>query len=682
MSISSAITSVDLFKRTTANGKQSWNTGTFVGRPFHMSYSAAQILVCDAWKQRAHGIPQGSMLLAYYDCQGDDQREYEAILLRVIEPTTLPQDGDVITSMIEYYQEGVETGSNEASQLDNHTRYRFSFSGLKCSILGCFFKDGAETRFGADLENFYAAHNYSVIKPNAEILRYVVNHRETGVAGGPSDIKIGRVRYSSSNRFQSQEDSVPVYVNPEDFAGKRTALFGMTRTGKSNTTKIIIQSCVKMSEQSPHTLDEPEEGTDALLSPFASDGIPKYPIGQIVFDINGEYANPNLQDSGTAIFDMFEDQTIRYSTVEKPGTNFRVLRVNFYKEIDTGFSLVDSYLDGENRTADYLTDFRTVQFNKNDVESDVGERIRNERRKAVYFCLLKKAGFSPPENFRVKFAANEKVRDAVTKKLDQNSGNITATLDDAISWWEQLWEQYDTADVFNDYRKDKGHEWADDDLKALLRMLTRKKKPGGKVDISGFLILKPIVTQHTSVEQIPFEKDILAQLREGKIVIVDLSLGDTKVQKMFSKNITKTIFSDSLNRFTETRPNNFIQFYFEEAHNLFPKKEESDLSQIYNRLAKEGAKLNLGLVYATQEVSSISNNILKNTQNWFVSHLNNHDEIRELRKYYDFQDFAESLIRFSQDTDKGFARAKTYSNSFVVPVQIDKFPPDNSENDQ
>jgi DNA helicase HerA-like ATPase len=113
--------------------------------------------------------------------------------------------------------------------------------------------------------------------------------------------------------------------------------------------------------------------------------------------------------------------------------------------------------------------------------------------------------------------------------------------------------------------------------------------------------------------------------------------------------------------------------YFEEAHNLFPKREDKDLSQIYNRLAKEGGKLHLGLLYATQEASSISASILKNTQNWFVAHLNNDDELKEIQKYYDYVDFTDGLSRFSASTDKGFIRMKTYSNPFTVPVQIDRF---------
>lgn len=684
MSISQNITSIDIFKRKASDGGLAWNTGTFVGHPFHMTYSEAELLVCDAWKQQASGIPQGSLLLAYYDANEGNKALYEAVLLRVLEPINLPQHGDVITSMIEYYQEGVTTGSSDSSQLDNHTRYRYSFSGLKCSVLGCFYLENAQNvRYGADLENFYSAHNYSVIKPNADVLSYIVNYRENGVPGGSSDIKIGAVRYSSSNRFQAQEPDVPVYVNPQDFAGKRTALFGMTRTGKSNTTKIIIQSCVEMSRKSELKLDNNIESSDEVLKPFTASDNPKYPIGQIVFDINGEYANPNLQDEGTAIFEMFKDETVRYSTVEKPGTDFKVMKVNFYNEVLTGFSLIRSYPAISSDTARFVSNFRTIALDEPENYSpQSSEGTRHDRRIAVYLCCLYEAGFKAPENFKVKFRISKEVLDAVGLNISSNNGGLNLSLEEASNWWSKFWEVYTDANVFTSYHKKKGREWADDDLKALLTILTRKRTPGGQANCNGFRILKPIETQHTSEIQAPFDKDILNQLRLGKIVIVDLSLGEEEIQKMFSERITRTIFDNSLKRFTDAKPNNFIQFYFEEAHNLFPKKEEKDLSQIYNRLAKEGAKLNLGLIYATQEVSSISSNILKATQNWFVSHLNNQDEIRELRKYYDFNDFADALIRFSQDTDKGFARVKTYSSSFVVPVQIEKFPPETNKNER
>lgn len=240
MSISTELTQINLFKRR-KDGE--WDTGIFVARPFRLSYSKAEILVADAWKQRAKGIPQGCFLLAYYDNELDDKANIEAILLRVIQPTKLPTDQEVISSMVEYYKDDIRTGTNQKSQLDTFTRYEFSFSGLECSVLGSFYVDNkGKTCFGADLENFYSAHNYSVIKPSTDILKAIVNYRENGVPGGNGDIKIGKVRYSSSRRFQQTEIDVPVYVKAPDFAGKRTALFGMTRTGKSNTLKKIIQA--------------------------------------------------------------------------------------------------------------------------------------------------------------------------------------------------------------------------------------------------------------------------------------------------------------------------------------------------------------------------------------------------------------------------------------------------------
>ncbi|MFP5270457.1 ATP-binding protein [Coleofasciculus sp.] len=672
MGISTQLTQINLFKRNKRS--QEWETGHFVGRPFRLSYAKAEILVADAWKQRAKGIPQGCFLLAYYDNKFDASANSEAILLRVLQPTKLPTDQEVISSMVEYYKDDIDTRTGEikSSQLDSYTRYEFSFSGLECSVLGSFYVDrDGQTRFGADLENFYSAHNYSVIKPSADILKAIVNYRENSTPGGTGDIKIGKVRYSSSRRFQQEEDDVSVFVQAPDFAGKRTALFGMTRTGKSNTLKKIIQACTEMSSNAPLKLDEDRESSEEVLKPLTDNNNPKYPIGQIIFDINGEYANPNLQDRGTAIFDLYQAITVRYSTVAKPG--FLEMKVNFFLEIESGFELIKSYPTIQDDNTRFVTNFKSVDLSQpEDYQTNRSASTRHDRRVAVYLCCLHKAGFKASQDFRVRFTANRDVRSAVQPNVDPSRG---MTLEDAANWWENLWHIYDENPVFQNYRQNNGREWADDDLKSLLAMLTRRSTPKGAMH-NGYRVLKPVIDQHTSTSQLPYDQDILERLRQGKIVIVDLSLGDPKIQAMFSERICRRIFADAVNRFTSTKPNNFVQFYFEEAHNLFPKKDDKDLSQIYNRLAKEGAKLHLGLVYATQEVSSVSSNILKATQNWFISHLNNEDEIKELRKYYDFSDFTEGLIRFSQDTDKGFVRMKAYSNAFVIPVQIDRFPPE------
>lgn len=659
------IATIDLFKKDPASGLV--DTGIFVGRPFHLDYSSALLLVADAWKQKAQGLPQGCLLLAYYE---NEEQVAEALLLRVIAPAKLPTDSDVISSMVEYYKDNLKTSGKE-SQLDTFTRYEFGFSGVQCRILGTFYKDSdGNLNFGADVENFYSSHNYRVLKPNPQVLEAIVNFRDGVVSGNPTDIKIGRVRYSSSRRFQATEEQVPVYVSPRDFLGKRTALFGMTRTGKSNTVKKIIQSSVQMGDAAPNSLNKPaHEQPEEALEPFSKSGIPKYPVGQIIFDINGEYANANMQDEGTAIFELFKSQTIRYSTIPKVG--FKVMKVNFYKDVVAGFELVRGHLSKS--AGNYIDSFKVVDFAKpDDYDTNQSAKTRYDRKVAAYLCCLHRAGFKAPPNFKVHFSGNAKLNQIVQENssIDPAKG---ISLEQSINWFTTIWDSYDEHEFFDEYKKKNGHEWADEDLKSILVFLSRKRKPGGHADVDGYIKLRGIVDLHTETVDKPFEVEIVEQLRAGRIVIIDLSQGDPEIQTLYSERICRYIFSDAMSRFISNKPNNFIQFYFEEAHNLFPKKEDKDLSLIYNRIAKEGAKLNLGLIYATQEVSSISSNILKNTQNWFIAHLNNEDETREIKKYYDFGDFTDALVRFSANSDKGFVRMKTYSNPFVVSVQIDRF---------
>lgn len=657
------ITDTDFFK-------EGQNEDLFVGRPYSVNYNKANLLISDFWKHKVKGIPQGSFLLAFYDNPFEGEIQ-EALLLRVLNPSSLPTDNNVISSMIEYYKDNLNT-SGKKSDLDDFTRYEFSFSGLECRILGAFYKEGNSFEFGADVENFYSAHNYKVFKATSKILELIVNQRDKDlVAGGENEFPIGRVRYSSSRRFYLTDEAVnkvKVFINPGDMLGKRTALFGMTRTGKSNSVKKIIEATVEISRKSKcGSLDLSSDGLDNYMESIDKEtGTPKFPVGQIIFDINGEYANANMQDKGTAIFELYSDITTRFSTL--PKKDFKIMKVNFYSDLEAGFGLVRAHLLQSSNN--YIDSFCAVDFTPpENYDFFSSEGTRYDRLKAAYLCCLYKANIPVPEGFKVKFRGND-----ILNKLVKEDGSIKPdngiSLDDAYNWFKAVADNYTTHEYFSKYKAQKGHEWADEDLKAVLVFLSRKKD-GRTVD--GYVKLRSLKDLHTETIDKPFDVEIIEELRLGKIVIIDLSQGNPEIQQLYSERICKRIFNDSMNRFITNSPNNFIQFYFEEAHNLFPKKDDKDLSQVYNRIAKEGAKLNLGMIYATQEVSSISSNILKNTQNWFIAHLNNEDETRELKKYYDFGDFTESLVRFSAKNDKGFVRMKTYSNPFVVPVQIDQF---------
>lgn len=626
------LASVDLFK----SGREAeWH----VGRPFALDFNTLRMVSNDKWKNQVGGLPAGAFLLCFYEGEpGID----EAILLRVIKPTSLPSDSEIVASMVEYYKEDIPTAAS-SNRLDSYTRAEFQFSGLECRVLGSFYRDPQQkVQFAGDLDNFYAPNNYRVYKPSGKVLEYIVNYREEGVPGGQGEERIGEVRYSASRRHVTV-DPVPVYISPMDFLGKRTALFGMTRTGKSNTVKKLIQA------------------TDGVTnSGMVIDGKQVRPAGQIIFDVNGEYANDNQQDEGTALYQLFPDKVTRYSIEQKEG--FKVMKLNFYRDIAEGFHLIQNHLKDDGSI--YTRNFLNVPWDTPD-DQDRSATTRYQRQAACYQAILYQAGFDLPSGFRIKCQGNQDINSWTG--VDPTNG---VNPQQAVTWFTEIYNRMDSDPFFARYLQQKGHSWADEDLKALMRFLTRRSRPGGEMNEAGYRKLSDVRKLHTNVQQVTFIDDIVNLLNSGKIVIVDLSQGDPMVQQTYSRRICTAVFGGAMSRFIKNEEPRFIQMCFEEAHNLFPRKDDADLTNIYSRIAKEGAKLGLGLMYATQEVSSISSNVLKNTQNWFISHLNNQDELREIRKYYDFEDFVDSLLR---TTEKGFIRMKTHSNTYVVPVQIDRF---------
>lgn len=634
----------------------------FIGWTFAIDYEYALVMTNDLWKHRALGVPHNCFLIAtsidperFGEVQEGDK---EIILLRVLSSTKLPQDDDLVRTKIDFFQQRTSIFGNDTQrEMDDLTQNQLQFGGLKCRVLGTFYTSDGDLWLGSDIESFATASRLNVYRPHAEALKTIVNYvdpirrnaareaaQQLGLQGEPEPFQIGTVRYTSTDRMHRRSDQavkVPVFIQPSDFLARRTAVLGMTRTGKSNMIKQMVSVVKRVAD---------------------TGGVR---IGQIIYDINGEYANANQQDRG-ALADIYTEDTVRYRMMETPG--FEELRTNFYEQLNEGFGIIQRELESANRvTTDYVRAFVNLSLDKPD-ENERSEFYRWQRNVAAYKTLLSVAGFEPPPNHRVKFKVSQDVHNLVVQAannalVDPNQG---MTLEQAKQWFIAARAANQDSPLPSSTR---GNNWVDDSLSNLLDMITQKR--GANSYISGHRILVDSIRYHSPRRTVDVAQEIYDHLKNGKIVILDLSVGDARIREKVSTQIALRIFQNSMNYFVngQTPPN--IAVYIEEAHNLIGKK--MDLTETWPRLAKEGAKYRISLVYATQEVSSMHPNILANTENWFITHLNNLREIKELAQFYDFDDFSDSLIRAQ---DVGFARVKTLSGPYVIPVQIDKFDPE------
>jgi hypothetical protein len=224
--------------------------------------------------------------------------------------------------------------------------------------------------------------------------------------------------------------------------------------------------------------------------------------------------------------------------IEKPA--FKVMKINFFEDIEAGFDLVRSYLEQED--GDYIRSFCAIDLSfPDDKKDDESFKTRLSRKIAAYKCCLYAAGFTPAKN-KVSFDGNKDINAAVreSKTIDPNKG---ISYEDAIQWFTWVWENYDN-DFFTKYKNKKGKEWADEDLKSILVFLTRKRRSGANrsADVSGYRKFRSMIDLHTSTVDKPFEVDILELLRAGKIVIVDLSQGDPQIQRLYSERICRRIY--------------------------------------------------------------------------------------------------------------------------------------------
>jgi len=658
----------------------------YVGEVVSQGYDSAIVQIHDYNRQLVGGIPNLSFLIATRlrpETSFDFRLEESSVLLlRAMDSAPLWNEAEAERTRTEAARRvsGEPTEHwDSRSGMDATTAQLLSYAGIRCRIIGTFYVDRQHPStpdsdlalfFGSDISNFYPNRGLKVYKPNLHALRTIVNFRRPELPQG-AEVAVGAVRYASTHRAFQGVGGVDVQLAPEDLLGQKTALFGMTRTGKSNTTKIILKSVFDLRFRPQHARR----------------------IGQIVFDPDGEYANENVQDANrlrnpNAIKNVWRSNpagvqadVVTYGSLRHPNDpDRRLMLLNFYEDsnLQVGKTIIDDVLSGD--SSKYIQAFTQVAFSTPD-PNDRSAVCRHERRVLAYRALLNRAGFEVPANILPRIAGlfGQELKNAMATSQADNAANYrgaAATLSRPAPTWGQIattmeylsqfiGDRTSGYTAFNDWYMSRpnasGDAWADEDLKKILKMF---EYPNGSRQIG------EAREQHTGTTTTDYVVEIYEHLRNGRLVIVDQSGGDEELSRSTAKRVMDFVFRQNQAAFRSAQVPPDILVYVEEAHNLLPSGTDLDYRDIWVRTAKEGAKYHIGLVYATQEVSSIQRNILKNTANWFIGHLNNTDETKELRKYYDFADFESSILRAE---NKGFIRMKTLSNPYVVPIQVTLF---------
>ena len=615
------------------------------------------------------------------------------LLIRVSESTRLRSDADMEIARLDAVKRSNDTDRtyDESGNTDQFTLNMLRYSGIRCRVLGTFRACRNETRdewrvhFGSDIANFNAGQGMKIYKPSGASLESIVNRRRQE-EGGRSRQRVGRLRYSAAIVEAEAPEAVPVWIRANDFIAQRTALFGMTRSGKSNTTKTIAK---------------------ALFDLRSGDRGVK--VGQLIFDPNGEFANDNPQDQGCLrnlqhAREEYKGQVQTYGSHPHPhDPGRRITKFNFYgaqepawpprteKELERplhslyqGKQIINDVLGEE--TGGYVAEFRNARVD--DTAGVVGNKAQGEykrfrRRLFVYRCILVKAGFRPPGWLpNTKGLFSEEIRTLMSECNDlkqyvshlEEDGNrmawdVAGDFVKAFSEWVRT-DAFKTFDQKYASNQKEGRNWADNGLKGLLRIHENTR---------GLAIAGNARVWHDLNSDRDYAEAIVEQVRNGHLVIVDQMLGEPERNQQAAARIVQALFRAQQQNFVNATLNPktgeieqppHVIIYAEEAHTLLPRSSEDDNTNIWARTAKEGAKFNIGMVYSTQEPSSIQANILKNTENWFIAHLNNTDETNQISKFNDFKDFAGSILNVSE---QGLVKMRTQSSYFTIPVQVDEF---------
>ena len=624
----------------------------FLGPVVEASFSHASVLCQLRLDLLGMGIVKGSfaVMLRHEDIHGkfdntlgvplaDNVNLDSFILLRLVEVMPLPESNTRLGLRCDKLLG--QTPGAAATDL-NHCLVQYA-------LLGAFVidSDTGVIRFSGDPGPLGAIEQYCAFVPPPELLDILTN----GVVNPLQRIHFGALRTSETQ--SGQDKSQKIMLSMLDIRGKRTAVFGKTRLGKSNAIKLVVQGMLDVTQNSHN-------------------------VGQLIFDVNGEYANDNPQDGNKSIASIYKSRCLVYHLSPRGGNEQgRLLRFNFYEQSSKTLAIFRELLPPAIAESDYVLPLLNCRLPALYRMPDEADELvlRRVRKVMLLWTLLDAAGFEFNQDKLAELLVGLGVRQPFNPHLPQALRNNVyqsilhkPTPAAPNNFRDMATEMIGMARFMLDYENDpalmrKDEPMFDLDEKVMARFLNPKSS-------SGPYVLRSCLPFH-SCNGDNFMTEVLAALDAGKTAIIDLGSASEQIVRYFSRTLSTAVFQAQETKFvSNTLQGRFVQIYFEEAHMIFPQST-GPVTDIYSRFAKEGAKFNIGIAYSTQSPSSVNKDLLGQTENFFIGHLSSRTETELLSSVqHAFKGLEDDLMNWRTP---GLMRVLTYSHRYPLPVQVALF---------
>jgi hypothetical protein len=319
-----------------------------------------------------------------------------------------------------------------------------------------------------------------------------------------------------------------------------------------------------------------------------------YPnMGILIFDVNGEYASQKTSKTSMGLVEVFEQLgrpgniiwfTNRQKELQSESQIYtaKPIKINFYNEPGLAIELAyQKEMMSSGNPPKYLEAARMG------LDSENGEWIDSPNRMAYVYGAFIEAGLKLPSNMPPIWYANKSYHMPTAKHdlLEKLKGKSEAG------------ESKDGArDLFNYAKR--------------------------------FSFLNDL---HAPEKVDEFFTSAAESAIEGKTVIVDLPTVRPEMVDFLSARLANKVFQKALARYSssesEEKRLTDVLIVIEEAHNLLSKPEG-----VFYRIAKEGRKYGLGLLYSTQSPKTIPTEILSQTENYFIKHVSSEEDVIQLQK--------------------------------------------------